>query len=94
VLGLLVSVGLDFSPVGGDDDEPRMGAVILQPLDELVISFGVVIAIGRMCYLRIEYGGEFIARAEPPPSALSHADDVVRALLADLGGNEFVSPAS
>jgi hypothetical protein len=82
-LGLLVRVGLDVSPVRGDDDEPRMAAVILQPLDELVFGFGVVIIIARMCYLRIEHCHEF-SGAESLPASFAHASDVIRALLGGL----------
>ena len=69
-------------PRGGDDDEPR--AVILQAFDELAPGFSGDIVIGGMCYLRIEYGGEFTARAEPLPTGWSHTNDVVRALWADV----------
>jgi hypothetical protein len=51
VLGLLVGVGLDVAPVRCDDDEPRMRAVILKPLDEFVVGFGVRVVEGGMRYL-------------------------------------------
>src|SRR5262245_28343371 len=50
-LGLLVGVELYISPVGCNDDEPRMRAVILKPFDELVVDFGVGVVEGRMWYL-------------------------------------------
>ena len=65
MLGLLVGVGLDVSPVGSDDDELR--AIILQAFDKLALGFRGGIVIGGMCYLRIDYRGEFTARAEPLP---------------------------
>src|SRR2546429_8800519 len=37
-----------------------------------------------MRYLGIEGTGEFVARAEPLPASRAHANDVVRAFLADL----------
>jgi hypothetical protein len=83
MLGLLVGVRLDIPAVGCDNNEPRMGAVI-QAFDELALGFSVGIIIRGMCYLRIEYGGEFIARAEPLPTGWSHTNDVVRALRADV----------
>src|SRR5262245_7807777 len=60
-LGLLVSVEFYISPVGCDDDEPRMRAVILKPFNELVVDFGVGVVEGRMWYLRIERTDEFVA---------------------------------
>jgi hypothetical protein len=83
-LGLLVGVGLDVSPVRCDDDEAGMRAVILQPFNELVVGFGVGVVEGGVWHLRIERTDEFVARAEALPASRAHANDVVRALLADL----------
>ena len=59
-LGLFVGVALDISPVRCDDDESRMRAVILQPLDELAVGLGLGVGEGGMWHLRIERSVEFV----------------------------------
>ena len=83
-LGLLVGVPLDLPPVGRNDDEACVPAIIPQPLDELAVGLGLGLGIGRMRYLRVERTGELFACAESLPTGFAHANDVVRALLTDL----------
>src|SRR5262249_30696508 len=82
--GLLIGEALDISPMGRDDDESRVQAVILQPLDELAVGLGLGVVKSGMWYLRIERSDELAARAEPLPAGFTHANDIVLALLADL----------
>src|SRR5262245_49048231 len=70
--------------MGRDDDESRVQAVILQPLDELVVGASLGVAKGGMRHQRIERSCELAAGAEPLPAGFTHANDIVLALLTDL----------
>ena len=83
-LGLLVGVGARYPPVGCDDNEPRMRAVIIEPLDEFAVGSALASVKDGMWHLRIERTLKLVAVTEPLPTVFAHANDVVRVLRADL----------
>ena len=82
--GLLVGVLLDVATVGGDDDEVRLGAVVVQPLDQLTGISGVLVGQVRIDDLRVQHTLELLLRLEPLPAAETHAHDRVRRLVQQL----------
>src|SRR5262249_26978030 len=83
-LGLLVGVRLDIPAVGCDGNEPRVRAIIVDPLNEFAAAFGRIVGEGRIWHLRIERTVKFVARTESFSPAFAHANDVVRILLTHL----------
>jgi hypothetical protein len=83
-LGLLVCVRLDIPAVGCDGNEPGVRAIIVEPLDEFTVAFGVSVGKGRMWHLRIERTAKLVARTESLPAMFAHANDFGRILWAHL----------
>ena len=83
-LGLLVGVLLDVATVGGDGDEVRLRAVVVQPLDQLTGISGLLVAQVRIDDLRVQHTLELLLRLEPLPAAETHAHDRVRRLVQQL----------
>ena len=79
-LGLLVGVSLDIPAVGCDGNEPRVRAIIIEPLDEFAGAFGLSVGEDRTWHLRVERTLKLVALTESLPTAFAHANDVVRVL--------------
>ena len=52
-LGLPVGMRLDIPAVGCDNDEPRVHTIIVEPLHEFAVAFGLSVGQGCMWHLRV-----------------------------------------
>jgi hypothetical protein len=84
MLGLLVGVGLDPAAVGGDGDEPRLAAVVVEELDELTLLHGLALGQPGLGATRVDPAVELVLGPQAPPAGEAHVDDGVGALGADL----------
>jgi hypothetical protein len=75
---------LDVATVGGDGDEVRLGAIVVQPLDQLAGISGVLVAQIRINDLRVQHALERLLRVEALAAAETHPHDLVGRLVQQL----------